>query len=93
MPSLTTDAVKVEPFKPNETAFAFEKEMVPEAKTFVVPALSVGSIGTVGTVYEAVITELFDIPKLMPFEFEKTAVPLVTVCVPAAIPAGAVDCE
>ena len=36
-------------------------------------------------------TELFDMPKLMPFEFEKTIVPLVPVCVPAAMPPGAVD--
>ena len=34
--------------------------------------------------YEAVTTELFDIPKETLFEFENTTVPDVAVCVPAA---------
>ena len=33
------------------------------------------------------------IPKETLFEFEKTTVPLVAVCVPAAMAPGAVDCE
>ena len=33
---------------------------------------------------DAVMTELLDIPNVTPFELEKTSVPLVAVCVPAA---------
>jgi hypothetical protein len=40
----------------------------------------------VGTVYDAVICDDPDIPKLMPLELAKLTVPLVAVCVPAAIP-------
>ena len=45
------------------------------------------------TVTLAVTTELFDIPKVTLFELEKTTVPLVAVCEPAAIAPGAVDCS
>ena len=34
-----------------------------------------------------------DIPKVMLLEFEKTTVPEVAVCVPAAMAPGDVDCE
>jgi hypothetical protein len=40
-----------------------------------------------------VTRELPLIPNVKLFEFEKTTVPEVAVCVPAAIALGAVDCE
>ena len=45
------------------------------------------------TVTLAVTTDELLIPKVTLLEFEKTTVPEVAVCVPAAIAPGDVDCE
>ena len=80
---LFADAVMVDAFRPNEMPFEFENVNA-EARFEVVPALRLMLAWVEATVTDAVTTELFDIPKVTLLEFEKTTVPLVAVCVPAA---------
>ena len=81
----------VDAFRPNETLLELEKVKA-LARLLVVPAETLIDPWVLATVTLAVTTELFDIPKVTLFELEKTTVPLVAVCEPAAIAPGAVDC-
>jgi hypothetical protein len=72
------DAVIVEAFKPKLTPFELENVNA-EARFDVVPALRLIEACVEATVTDAVTTELFDIPNVTLFEFEKTTVPLVAV--------------
>ena len=89
---LFADAVIVEAFKPNETLFEFEKVKA-LARFDVVPAERLMLAWVLATVTLAVTTDELLIPNVTLFELEKTTVPLVAVCVPAAIAPGAVLCE
>jgi hypothetical protein len=75
---VATEAVMVEAFKPNEMPFEFENVNA-EARFDVVPALRLIEACVEATVTDAVTTELFDMPNVTLFEFEKTTVPLVAV--------------
>jgi hypothetical protein len=72
------EAVMVEALRPNETLFELENVNA-EARFDVVPALRLIEACVEATVTDAVTTELFDIPNVTLFEFEKTTVPLVAV--------------
>jgi hypothetical protein len=83
-------------------ALSPKETLLPSAKLNAVPVLLVVpaenltdeiSPAVDGTVYDAVTRVDPLSPKLMPFESEKTTVPEVAVCVPAASAPGAVDCE
>jgi hypothetical protein len=77
------DAVMVLALRPKLTPFEFENVNA-DARFDVVPALRLMLACVEATVTDAVTTELFDIPNVTLLEFEKTTVPLVAVCVPAA---------
>ena len=86
------EAVMVEALRPKETLFEFEKVKA-EARLLVVPAERLIEPCVLATVTLAVTTDELLIPKVTLFELEKTTVPLVAVCVPAAMAPGDVDCE
>jgi hypothetical protein len=70
---------------PNDTPLLLLK-VIADRLFDVVPPLTLMALispAVEGTVYEAVMTDEFDIPNEMPFELLKIAVPLVAVCVPA----------
>lgn len=87
-----TDAVTVPAFNPKLTLLLSEKVNA-LARFDVVPALTFTLPCVLATVTLAVNTDEFDSPKETLLLFEKTTVPEVAVCVPAAIPPGAMLCE
>ena len=89
---VATEAVIVEALSPKLTPFELEKVKA-LARLLVVPAERLIEPCVLATVTLAVTTDELLIPKVTLLEFEKTTVPEVAVCVPAAMAPGDVDCE
>jgi hypothetical protein len=75
--------VIVEPLRPKETPLLFEKTIEPRLP-LVVPALKLTDAAAAAN--DAVICDMSLMPKVTPLESANRTVPLVAVCVPAAIP-------